>query len=282
MRQDRPSLTAHRVALSRAAHQLFDDPRVLDDPIALRILGERAAHEIQANRKRFAGKFARHLRAFLVARSRVAEDALAQAVERGVHQYVILGAGLDTFAYRNPYADTVQVFEVDHPATQAWKRRLLSAAGIGIPASLHFVPIDFETQTLAAGLRHAGFSTEEPAFFSWLGVSMYLTREAIVDTLRFVARLPRGSGIVFDYALAPHGLNLPRRMIAGVLLRRVASVGEPWKTFFEPRQLADELTALGFEHIEDFGAAELNARFFAGRSDELSIAGLGRLMSARV
>jgi len=283
MRQDRPSLTAHRVALSRAAHQLFDDPRVLDDPIALRILGERTAHEIQGRRKRFAGKFARHLRAFLVARSRVAEDALAQAVGRGLHQYVILGAGLDTFAYRNPYSDTVlRVFEVDHPATQAWKRRLLTAAGISIPGSLSFVPIDFETQTLAAELRHAGFSPDEPAFFSWLGVSMYLTREAIVDTLRFVASLPRGSGIVFDYAVASESLGFLRRMIAGALLRRVASVGEPWKTFFEPRQLAKELTALGFEHIEDFGAAELNARFFAGRSDQLSVAGLGHLMTARV
>jgi len=283
MRQDRPSLTAHRVALSRAAHQLLDDPRVLDDPIALRILGERTAHDIQANRKRFAGKFARHLRAFLVARSRVAEDALAQAVGRGVHQYVILGAGLDTFGFRSPYADTVlRVFEVDHPATQAWKRRLLTAAGISIPASLHFVPIDFETQTLAAGLRHAGFSPDEPAFFSWLGVSMYLTREAVVDTLRFVASLPRGSGIVFDYVVAPENLSLLRRMIAGALLRRVASVGEPWKTFFEPAQLAEELTALGFGRIEDLGAAELNTRFFAGRSDQLSVAGLGRLVSARV
>jgi methyltransferase (TIGR00027 family) len=131
MREDRPSLTAYRVALSRAAHQLFDDPRVLDDPLALRIIGTQGAEELRSNRHRCAATPGRYLRAFVVARSRLAEDLLADAVQRGVRQYVVLGAGLDTFAYRNPYpVSLLEVFEVDHPATQAWKRRLLAAAGL--------------------------------------------------------------------------------------------------------------------------------------------------------
>jgi methyltransferase (TIGR00027 family) len=191
MRADRPSLTAQRVAMSRAAHQLFDEPKVLEDPLALRIIGPESAEVLRSERSRYAAGPARHLRAFLIARSRLAEDTLADAVSRGVHQYVILGAGLDTFAYRNPHpASSLKVFEVDHPRTQAWKRGQLSSAAIAVPESLTFVPVDFETQTLADGLRCAGFRAEEPSFFSWLGVSMYLTREAVLSALGYVAALP--------------------------------------------------------------------------------------------
>jgi methyltransferase (TIGR00027 family) len=281
MRANRPSLTAHRVAMSRAAHQLFDHPKVLEDPLALRIIGAQSAEAVRADRARYAGRLARHLRAFLVARSRVAEEALADAVSRGVHQYVILGAGLDTFAYRNPYpAATLRVFEVDHPQTQAWKRRQLSAAEIATPESLTLVPVDFETQTLADGLRSAGFSSNEPSFFSWLGVSMYLTREAVSSTLGYVAGLPSGSGIVFDYAVSPRTLSLLRQLAARALIRRVAAIGEPWKTFFDPDELAGELRSLGFGHIHDLGPAQLNERFFSDRTDQLGVAGLGRVMIA--
>src|SRR5579862_4590080 len=132
--RDQPSLTAYRVALSRAAHQLLDRPPVLEDPIALAIVGERGIREIRAAPWRFNARLARHLRAFLVARSRLAEAGLAAALRRGVRQYVVLGAGLDTFPYRNPYpAGQLRVFEVDHPATQTWKRRQLSAAGLAPP-----------------------------------------------------------------------------------------------------------------------------------------------------
>jgi methyltransferase (TIGR00027 family) len=281
MRSDRTSLTAQRVAMSRAAHQIFDHPKVLEDPLALRVIGAQSAEAVRANRPRYAGRLARHLRAFLVARSRVAEDALADAVSRGVHQYVILGAGLDTFPYRSPYPGaTLKVFEVDHPQTQAWKRRQLSAAEIATPECLRFVPLDFETQTLADGLRGAGFSSDEPSFFSWLGVSMYLTREAILGTLRYVAALPTGSGIVFDYAVSPRTLSLLRRLAARALMRRLATIGEPWKTFFDPDELAGELRSLGFGHIHDLGSAQLNQRFFSDRTDQLGVAGLGRVMIA--
>ena len=284
MRADRPSHTAQRVALSRAAHQLYDRPKILEDPIALRIIGTQSEQEVRAHRQRFDTRFARHLRAFLVARSRLAEDALGAAVARGVGQYVILGAGLDTFAYRNPYpAARLRVFEVDHPATQAWKRRQLSAADIGVPPSLTLVPVDFETERLADALRGAGLRTAQPAFFSWLGVTMYLTRAAVLATLEFVAGAnARGSGIVFDYVTSLEGLSFTRRLLARALLRRVAALGEPWQSCFDPRALAGELRALGFTQTEDFGPAELNARFFSERHDRLRVAGPGRVLSAQL
>lgn len=280
--RDGPSHTAYRVAASRAAHQILDEPRVLEDPVALAIVGAAAVAAIRAAPLRYRLPPARYLRAFLVARSRVAEEALALAVRRGVRQYVVLGAGLDTFAYRNPYpAAALNVFEVDHPATQAWKRGQLNAARIAVPASLRFVAVDFESERLGERLAAAGLRTGEPAFFSWLGVSMYLTREAIGATLGYVAGLPRGSGIVFDYAVPPGNLNLVRRLVVRALLERVAAAGEPWKTFFEPRALAAELRALGLSELEDLGSAELNARFFGDRRDGLRTGALGRVMCAR-
>jgi methyltransferase (TIGR00027 family) len=280
--RDQPSHTAYRVALSRAAHQLLDAPRVLDDEVALTILGASAEDAIRAAPLRYNVPFARYLRAFLVARSRVAEDALADAVHRGVRQYVVLGAGLDTFAYRNPHPPgLLKVFEVDHPATQAWKHQLLLAARIALPPALTFVAVDFESEQLQERLAGAGFRPDEPAFFSWLGVSMYLSRAAVMGTLAFVAGLPQGSGIVLDYAVPPSGLKLIRRLAVRALLKRVAAAGEPWKSFFEPRELADELRALGFVSIEDLGPEELNARFFRDRRDGLRTGSLGRVISAR-
>ena len=141
-----PSRTAHRVAVRRAAHQIWDHPRVFEDPVALRIIGPDEAAAISPAKPEET-TFERHLRAFVVVRSRYAEEQLAEAVARGVRQYVVLGAGLDTFAYRNPFPD-LKVFEVDHPATQAWKRRLLEAVAIPVPASLTFVAVDFAAVTI--------------------------------------------------------------------------------------------------------------------------------------
>lgn len=279
--QDQPSLTAYRVALSRAAHQIFDRPVVLEDPVALAIVGERGAAQVRAAALRHHLLPARYLRAFLVARSRVAEEALAEVVRRGVRQYVVLGAGLDTFAYRNRYPATLlRVFEVDHPATQAWKRRQLAGAHLALPESLTFVPVDFERETLPQRLASAGFRAAEPAFFSWLGVTMYLTRAAVRGTLGYVASLPAGSGIVFDYAVPPATLSLIRRVVVRAVMRRVAAAGEPWKSFFDPRELAVELRALGFRQLDDLGPEQLNTRFFGNRADGLRVGGLGRVMSA--
>jgi len=269
------SRTALRVAARRAAHQILDRPPVFEDPLALAVAGtETAATEASSP----------SLRAFLAARSRFAEDELARAVARGVRQYVVLGAGLDTFAYRNPHAALgLRVFEVDHAATQEWKRGRLRAAGIEIPAETVFVAVNFERQSLADALPSAGLRAGEPAFFSWLGVVPYLTEGAFLATMSFIAGLPPASGVVFDYAVARHALSAREQLALEALASRVAAAGEPFQLFFEPAALAAQVRQLGFRHLEDLDAAEINSRYFRGRADRLSIRGrAGHLLCARV
>ncbi len=281
MEEGKFSRTAQRVAIRRAAHQLLDRPRVLDDPLALRIIGSAAEQELRSNPKEHHA-FSRAFRAFMAARSRHAEDELASAVAHGVTQYVVLGAGLDTFAYRNPHAD-LRVFEVDHPDTQEWKREQLQTAGIAIPPSLTFVSIDFEHKTLTEGLAQSGFKASGAAFFSWLGVTPYLTHEACMTTLSFIARLPAGSGVVFDFAVDPTLLNPGQRQSLDALSRRVAGYGEPMQLFFDPKKLQDELKTLGFHRTEFLQGKELNARYFKDRNDGLLVRGsIGHLMAAWV
>jgi methyltransferase (TIGR00027 family) len=271
-----------RVAIRRAAHQVLDTPRVLDDPIALRIIGDERADAIRQSPWKHQAPASRAARAFFVARSRFAEDELGRAAARGVAQYVILGAGLDTFAYRHAYPPgSLRLFEVDHPATQVWKRARLSAAGIAIPPSLTYAAVDFERQTLADGLTRAGFDRQAPAFFSWLGVTMYLSGEAFRSTLAFVASTGRGGGLVFDYAVPRESLGLIGRIALDAIAFRVASVGEPFRTFFDPRSLRAELRQAGFGSMTDLGRDELNARYFADRTDGLHVSGeLGRVIVA--
>jgi methyltransferase (TIGR00027 family) len=284
MQDDKPSVTAYRVALRRAAHQVLDEPKVFDDPLALAIVGGEGETRSRSGEGKSRGRIARSMRAYMAMRSRYAEDRLAEAVERGARQYVVLGAGLDTFPYRNPYpADRLHVFEVDHPATQGWKRRRLAKGGIVIPESMTFAPVDFERQTLADGLAQAGFRSDRITFFSWLGVVPYLTRNAVLETLAFVAAQPGGSEVVFDYGLPPASLNWLQRLAFANLASRVAAAGEPFQIFFTPDELAAELRLLGFGHLEDSGMDEMNRRYFAHRADGLRVTGgLAHVMAARV
>ncbi len=283
MREGEPSRTARRAAMLRAAHQLFDQPRVLDDPLAVRIVGLAGERKLRDKPKRYENVFDRPLRAVLVARSRFCEDALAEAVGRGVRQFVILGAGLDTFAYRSPLAAKLKVFEVDYPATQEWKRGRLAEAGIAIPPNLTFAPIDFTRETLAEALKRAGVDLAEPVFFSWLGVIYYLTRETVLSTLGFIASaMAAGSEIVFDYSDTPRSRPLPFQVVFALLSWRVAALGEPWKCFFAPAEIGRELERLGFSGIEDVDGNEMNRRYFSGRSDGLKTGGLVHLVKARV
>jgi methyltransferase (TIGR00027 family) len=270
--------------MRRAAHQILDDPKVFDDPIALRILGvgNRSAQPPDPGWLEET-PLSRVLRASLAARSRYAEDELHIAVKRGIHQYVVLGAGLDTFAYRNPYpGDVLHVFEVDHAATQSWKRARLREAGIPNPRSLTFSPVDFESGTLGEGLRQAGFDAGKCTFFSWLGVTPYLSNNAVIATLRFVASMPVGSGIVFDYMILPSLLSPAARLAFDRLVHRVASAGEPFQTFFDPSSLRSSLRAMGFVQIEDIEPREMNARYFRERTDKLRVGNLANVMNARV
>jgi methyltransferase (TIGR00027 family) len=279
MEPGRASRTALRVALRRAIHQVLDKPCILCDPVAIPLLGTQFAFD----GAREQHPFARAARAFMATRSRYAEDQLAIAVLAGVTQYVILGAGLDTFAYRNPFPK-IRIFEVDFPATQEWKRALLAEAGIAEPGNLTFAPLDFEHQSLSAGLTDAGFDRTRPAFFTWLGVVPYLTLEAFRSSLETVVALPMGSGVSFDYGLSRESLSLLRRMAFDALARRVAAAGEPFKLFFIPHQLESELRRAGFARIEQRDAEALNAMYFAGRSDGLKLPspGLGMLATAWV
>ncbi|HEY5055205.1 MAG TPA: class I SAM-dependent methyltransferase [Acidobacteriaceae bacterium] len=282
MEEARPSRTALRVAMRRAAHQLYDArPLVFDDPFAVRILGPHAAEIERTPGRDPAFKprpFSMALRAFLVARSRYAEDLLAHSVTCGVTQYVILGAGLDTFALRNPHLH-LRVFEVDHPATQAWKQDLLHATNLPTPSNLTFVPVDFERQSLCEQLLANGFDAARPAFFSWLGVVPYLTQEAFRTTLSFVAAQPPGSGIVFDYGQPRAALPFRERLAFDSLASRAQLAGESFRILFTPHQVAQELAA--FYNLEDLGSHELNDRYFTGRADNLRTMGnAGRIVSA--
>jgi methyltransferase (TIGR00027 family) len=207
----------------------------------------------------------RNIRAFIAARGRYAEDELTAAIARGATQYVVLGAGLDTYAYRNAHA-SLRVFEVDHPATQAWKRKQRDDAGIAVPSSLTFVPTDFEQQPLSSALENSGFQTGEVSFFSWLGVTPYLTAEAALATLAFIGTLPAGSGVVFDYAEERSSLDGVEQMAMDALASRVARAGEPFRFFLDPRALNRMLKNAGFHEVEDLGP----------------VAGLAHLVNARV
>jgi methyltransferase (TIGR00027 family) len=281
MQGDSPSRTAFGVARRRAAHQILDHPPlVLDDPIAIRILGPQTVASITAEPEKHDNQFSRAMRAFMVARSRCAEDHLRNAVAEGVTQYVVLGAGLDTFAYRNPY-DQVRVFEIDHPATQQWKRHLLAEAAIAIPPSLTFAAVDFTKQTLGEGLAQTAFDFDKPAFFSWLGVTPYLTLEAFRATIQVIAAMPKGSGVTFEYALSRSLLSFREKVALDLLAERVAMAGEPFQLFFSPEEMQRELRSAGFGEIEELTSSDINTRYFKNRSDGLSLqGGVSRLITA--
>ncbi len=266
--------------LRRAAHQLYDaKPLVLDDPIATAILGERYAEELRRTPTRPDRPFSVALRAFIVARSRYAEDMLRDAVGQGVTQYVLLGAGLDTFAHRNPYSD-LRVFEVDHPATQSWKRDLLTESTLPSPKNLVYAPVDFETQDLPTQLRAAGFDPEASTFFAWLGVVPYLTHGAFRTTLDFIASRPRGSGLVLDYANLDRHFHSENNSLMTLCASRFNRRGNP--SSYSSRLLRSRPNSHAFYNLEDLGSPEINTRYLDGRADDLlkALGSAGRLLSA--
>lgn len=263
MEQGQPSRTAWGAACHRAAHQVLERGLIFTDPLAMRILGTDADVAVREDRK---DPSVRKLRLFIAVRTRFAEDALATVIaRRGIDQLVVLGAGLDTYAYRTSLGESLRVFEVDHPATQAWKRQLLAEASIPTPRSLDFAPVDFERGTLEEGLTAVGFDPALPTFFTWLGVVPYLTEQAVFSTLGFIASLPGGAHVVFDYTNPPISSSNQGEYAAAhkTLAERVASLGEAFKSAFETDYLYAKLTALGFREIEDLGPAMILERYFA-------------------
>lgn len=276
-----PSRTAYRVALRRAAHQLADQPLVFVDPLALRILGLEANGRGQpgaSNDLRAPDRpGSKSLRAFLVARSRFAEESLHVSVRAGVRQYVVLGAGLDTFAYRNPYPQ-LTVFEVDHPATQQWKHTLLQQAGIEVPANAIHIPADLQQDCLGECLQRAGFDPAKPAVFAWLGVMPYLEQSAIEATLRELAGTAPHSVLLMDYRLPRTALPAEEQLEFDSLAARVAVSGEPFQTCLEPVQVRGMLARHGWQVRQDLGHAAINDRYFAGRDDSLTVSRVGARM----
>ncbi len=258
MKPDEPSRTALMIARQRAAHQVLDHGSILYDPFAMKILREDEKDVLQfAN----AHPFASIGRLFTAARSRIAEDALSGAVEKGIRQIVILGAGLDTFALRNPHgARQVRIYEVDHSATQAWKSQRLAEAQIARPPWLILVPVDFERDTVGEKLLAAGFQQNSPAFFTWLGVVPYLTREAIGSTLDYMSSI-ENSEVVFDYMEPPQAFSEEMRELVTKRTEQLEKMDERWASRFEPAAIAAILRSHGFSDIEDINFQEIKSRF---------------------
>lgn len=264
MSEHHSSRTAIGVAIMRAAHQLLEaPPYILDDPVVLALLGPTAEKRIIDTAEKVQAPERRALRSHIVLRSRFAEDRLAASLQRGVTQYVILGAGLDTFALRQPeWARSLRIFEVDHKATQDMKRIRIAEAGLSIPGNVHFVTIDFERESLLDGLRTCSCATDEPTFFSCLGVTMYISEDSIDSTLRSVAAFPAGSEIVLSF-IPPRGDSL------SPFDERAAHLGEPWISFFTPETMAAKLRAADFATIEFLTPAVAVERYYLDRPRDL-------------
>lgn len=265
MSESSPSKTAEGVAWLRAAHQVFDQsPLILDDPVIVPLLGPETAQKLRADPTRVQSPGGRALRSHVVLRSRFTEDRLKQASARGVRQYVILGAGYDTFIARQPeWARLLRVVEVDVATTQSAKRSRLEAAQIGVPENVVFVDFDFREGTLIDALRRYGVETTVPTFFSWLGVTMYLPETAIDATLGAVAQFPTGSEIVFTFAPREPS-NSP-----GILATLAAAAGEPWLSYFEPEELAQKLDAFSLNQVEFLTPEEATRLYYQTRADGL-------------
>lgn len=290
MEANQVSKTAMGTAFMRAYHAAHDHPKIFDDFLAYHLI---TAAERQASEERHLTAFqlfdparaascpdrAKALAcwmrigaapAIVFSRARYAEDILEKAVrQEEVKQYVILGAGMDTFGLRRPdLLARLQVFEVDHPGTQAHKRRRLREVGRKLPAQLYFIPVDFNQENLAAALRRSSYDPQAPSFFSWLGVTYYLSRDAVFATLQAIAEVaPAGSSIIFDYlhtdAFVPE--KAARRV--QFMMEIVRRVGEPMLTGFDPSTLAADLGRLGLRVQEDLSPSDIEARFFEGRPD---------------
>jgi methyltransferase (TIGR00027 family) len=288
------SLTAVGAAVFRAAHLVMDDdPKVFEDPFAFALSGAPGLLKEHANTvlTRFVAKLGaeagprvfRYLRALTVMRSRYAEDELRLAIERGLMRYVILGAGLDSFAYRHPdLTSSAQVLEVDHPMTQTWKKERLLELGMHQPSNLVFLPLNLKQHSLTDGLTSAGYGPAEPAFVSWLGVTQYLPESVVFRILRQVGSLPDGTEVIFTYVAPRNTLDHESQRLWDICSQSTRERGEPWITFFETTRLIRTMQKLGFSEIQNLAPKEANARYFSGRRDNLSVAGIEHVMRARV
>jgi methyltransferase (TIGR00027 family) len=278
-----PSFTALTAAAARAAHLVVDTaPTIFADTLASPLLGEQAGELIGYHRAHPSHLVLSAARAQATCRSRYTEDRLAAAAERGITQYVILGAGLDSFAYRSRLAGRMRVFEIDHLATQQWKRSRLAAARIPVPDGVAFVPADLGAGPLAGCLGQAGLDLSRPALVSWLGVTMYLTGDGVSRTLAELGRLAAGTEVIMDYLL-PAGLrDETGRAYAELVSPVAAERGEPWLSSFAPGDLSALLDQHGFGAVRHIRQRDAVAAACWDRSDSLHPAELSVLAHATV
>jgi methyltransferase (TIGR00027 family) len=249
MEDGQPSFTALTAAAARAAHLIVDDePRIFADTLAAALLGERAEELISFHKLHGTHPVLAGARVQVTCRSRYTEDALSRA---GVTQYLVLGAGLDSFAYRAGPGGRIRVFEVDHPATQDWKRRALATARIPVPDGLTFVEADLASDSLSGRLGAAGFDAAAPALVSWLGVTMYLTPAAIAQTMAAVGGLAPGSELIADYMLPEQMRDEPGAVYGTLVAQASAERGEPWLSYFTPAQMTDLGREAGFAQVRN-------------------------------
>ena len=270
MKPDEPSRTALMIGRQRAAHQVLDHGSIFHDPFAMKILREDEKDVLQFAT---AHPLASIGRLFTAARSRIAEDVLSRAVDKGVRQIVILGAGLDTFALRNPHGAQIRVYEADHPVTQTWKRQRLADAQIAPPPWLIFVPVDFERDAVGDKLVAAGFQPNSPAFFTWLGVVPYLTEDTIGRTLDYMSSV-QNSEVVFDYMEPPTASSEELRKLDAERTEQLKKLDERSVSRFEPAGVAAILRSHGFSVVEDINFQEIASRF-SGRVHGLAPGRLG-------
>jgi len=290
MEKDQVSRTAMWTAYIRGYHAMHDSPKIFDDFLGYRLLTEDERAFIEQHAARALQLFdparasscpdqatalAWSMRAMpgpssILSRARYSEDSLEEVVKQGVQQYVILGAGMDTFAFRRPeMLEQLKVFEVDHPATQSFKSRRLAELGWEHPAQLHFVSVDFMHENLVAALTRSSYDPQALSFFSWLGVTYYLTRDAVFATLRAIADVaPAGSTVIFDYY--DTDLFVPEKAAKWVQvgMEQMKRMGEPLKAGFDPSTLAVDLARLGLRLHENLSPTDIDERYFQGRTDQ--------------
>lgn len=262
-----PDNTAVRTALWRALHiQVDANPLILEDDIGLKLIAPPEDWQQRPDMK-----FTKRLRASIVARSRYIEDFVTEQCRLGISQYVILGAGLDTFAQRRrDIASRLHLYEIDQPDTLTWKRQRLVELGFGIPGYLHFVPVNFETSSWWKELLKAGFDIRKPAVVACTGVTLYLTKEAIISTLKQIATLASGSTLAMTFYLPIGLLDEEDKPMQEIAEKGARAAGTPFVSFFTPHEILDLARETGFKEAKTISTSELEQLYFSGRTDNLT------------
>ena len=273
---------AEQTALFRAAHQILDDdPKIFLDPLALTLLGTDAEERINENRELYLMPHMARARTFPIMRSRYTEDELSKAIDRGIRQYVILGAGLDTSPYRSGHpSEKIATYEIDHPDTQRWKLERLDNAQIPIRENLRHIAIDFEHQSLADGLANSDFDFERPAFFSWLGVTYYLRPESVQTMFENIAAGPRGTQLVFDFFVDDSVLDDKGRADVATISVYAEKHQEPFLSRYSPENLESILKKSGFNEVIYLSYESATDLYLRDRKDSLSLHPAIQMMNA--